>query len=219
LNALAKINSAKSYLEIGVDDGGTFFNVDVEKKTAVDPVFKFNPEDHAAHGINYYEMTSDAFFAQISDPSDRYDLIYLDGLHTFDQTLRDFCTTLSLSHSKTIWLIDDTHPHSIASAASTIKKSKLYRRLFRDSNRAWYGDVYKAICAIHDFFPLFKYATYTGHGQTVVWQERREDFEPTWNSMGKISRIGYSEFSSTKQRHLNIESENDILKKLRERFH
>ena len=40
LNALADINSASKYLEIGVSSGETFIRVKVPKKIAVDPCFR-----------------------------------------------------------------------------------------------------------------------------------------------------------------------------------
>ena len=40
------------------------------------------------------------------------DLVYLDGLHTFEQTYRDLCNTLMHAHPATVILVDDTVPTS-----------------------------------------------------------------------------------------------------------
>lgn len=142
LNALAAAVSARSYLEIGVSRGSTFLRVDVARKVGVDPLFRFDAEAHAGPGVEFHRMTSDAYFARRETARERFDLIYLDGLHAF--------------------------------------------------------------------FPQFAYATYPGHGQTVVWRERREDFAPAWNSLARIGRLGYLGFLANR-RLLNVRDEAAIL--------
>jgi hypothetical protein len=73
------------------------------------------------------------------------------------------------------------------------------------------GDVYKVVFLIHDFFPQYSYATFQGHGQTAVWLETRKDFTPTWNSLGKIGRLGYRDFLRLKDSHLSIMEDQRIL--------
>ncbi|NEP78862.1 MAG: class I SAM-dependent methyltransferase, partial [Okeania sp. SIO3B3] len=48
--------------------------------------------------------------------------------------------------------------------------------------------------AIHDFFPQFSFATFPDHGQTVIWNQWRKDFQPLWNSLETISRLEYLDF-------------------------
>jgi hypothetical protein len=52
--------------------------------------------------------TSDEFFATLR-PSKRYDVAFIDGLHTFEQTYRDVINTFAHLRSGVI-LIDDTVP-------------------------------------------------------------------------------------------------------------
>lgn len=63
------------YLEIGCDENQLFFAVPLAEKIGVDPVKG-----------GTHRMTSDAFFAQ---DQTRFDLIFIDGLHTYDQVRRD----------------------------------------------------------------------------------------------------------------------------------
>ena len=111
INVLSKINQSKSYLEIGVNKGVTFNQIMIEKKVAVDPKFKFNYVAQQSESTKFYEITSDEFFR--AGTAEVFDFIYLDGLHIFEQTFRDFCATLGMAHEKTIWLIDDTVPSDI----------------------------------------------------------------------------------------------------------
>ena len=194
LNQLATINKSSNYLEIGVSKGITFNAVNIKNKVAVDPKFKFKTQKYATENIVFLEITSDEFFKNHAKGFESFDLIYLDGLHTFEQTFRDFCASVSLAHSQTIWLIDDTCPGSYAQAQSSLQNCTKLRQFSPEKNGNWMGDVFKIVAAIHDFFPQFSFATFPHHGQTVVWNQWRSDFEPLWNSLETISRLEYLDF-------------------------
>lgn len=198
LNRLAKVNDARTYLEIGVEAGNTFFKVDVPDKVAVDPKFRFDVADHP--GSRYFEITSDEFFAQHAvEFEGTFDLIYLDGLHTFEQCLRDFCATQHLANDRTIWLIDDTVPVTYASSLPVYRQTLKVREETGDEVRAWMGDVFKVVFMLHDFFPQFSFATSPGHGQTTVWQSPRPDFAPKWNSPRQIAELNFADFLMHKE--------------------
>ena len=74
------------------------------------------------------------------------------------------------------------------------------------------GDVFKVVVAIHDFFPQFSFATFPDHGQTVVWNQWREDFQPLWNSLETITRLDYSEFVKLKGTLFKAEPYDEIFK-------
>ncbi|NES92529.1 class I SAM-dependent methyltransferase [Okeania hirsuta] len=194
LNQLATINQSSNYLEIGVAKGVTFNAINIENKVAVEPKFKFNTQEYATDNIVFLEVTSDEFFRNYAKDFEVFDLIYLDGLHTFEQTFRDFCASLSFAHAKTIWLIDDTCPGSYAQAKPSFEDCTKLARLSQEKPGTWMGDVFKIVAAIHDFFPQFSFATFPHHGQTVVWNQWRKDFQPLWNSLETISRLEYLDF-------------------------
>jgi hypothetical protein len=218
LNAIAKINSASKYLEVGVNKGITFNQVNVPFKVAVDPTFRFNTQEYANSNTIFHEVTSDAFFTDTALKYESFDLIYLDGLHTFEQTFRDFCASLRYSHSNTIWLIDDTNPISFFSADPDSTRARKLRRLVGDESKSWMGDVFKTIFAIHDFFPQFNYATFTEHGQTVLWIETRQDFSPVFNSLEKISSFKFDNYLEFKNRIMNFQEPYEIIEQLEKQF-
>ena len=115
IHAIQKLAGAATYLEVGVNDGKTFFDVELPYKDAVDPEFRFEHEGMGTDRVRFFELTSDRFFGS-QLPRSRYDIVFLDGFHTFEQTFRDFLATLPLSHEKTVWLIDDTVPCDAYSA-------------------------------------------------------------------------------------------------------
>jgi hypothetical protein len=199
INRLAQIVGARRYLEIGVRRGVTFCKVQITEKVGVDPEFVFDIAERPPNE-RFYTMTSDTWFEKHSDV-EPFDIIFLDGLHTFDQTLRDFCNSLFVAHSGTIWLIDDTVPSDYYAAwpdqklATRIRQTDLGNHPEWPRSRAWQGDVFKVVFALHDFFPKLTYRTITTQKpQTLVWRQTRGRFLPVLNSMEAIARMSYFDF-------------------------
>lgn len=220
LRQLAKVNDSRSYLEVGVADGGTFLHIDFDLKHAVDPRFRFDTRIHETGTTQFYETTSDDFFLYFAQKDRTYDLIFLDGLHTFEQTFRDFCSSQAHCHDNTIWLIDDVFPSDPFSAVSNETKSRRFRKLQHGSGKGpWHGDVFKTVFAIHDFFPNLSFRTFSGEGnpQTVVVRRPRKDFVPNFDNLGAISRLDYFDFLESRDL-LNLASNDEVLAWLSECF-
>jgi Methyltransferase domain len=100
------------YLEIGVCEGRTFDRVEAPVKVAVDPEFRFDhtSAERRVPGTTYHQITSDEYFGRVVEPDARFDVIYLDGLHTVEQTLRDLLNALPHLQSQGVILIDDVRP-------------------------------------------------------------------------------------------------------------
>jgi hypothetical protein len=194
INTMVEGLRAKNYLEIGVAYGRTLRGVSAPKKTAVDPRFRFDYASEANDDLRFFEMPSDAFFTSHAG-SQTFDVIFLDGLHTFEQTFRDFCCSLGHATRRTVWLIDDTIPKDVYSAWPNQAEAVAIRTQDEVRGADWHGDVYKVVFAIHDFFPHMSYMTITpgGNAQTVVWFTPRPNFKPTFNSLEAISRLSWFE--------------------------
>jgi hypothetical protein len=192
INQIAKHVGARSYLEIGVFRGKTFNALNFERKVAVDPRFRFDLADYQREGVEFHQMHSDQYFTQYG-LSRTFDIIFLDGLHTFQQTLRDFCNSLACAHDRTIWLIDDVLPVDVFSAWPNQTEAVAFRKRAGAESWAWHGDVYKVVFAIHDYFPMYSYVTLGGRGnpQAIVWKAPRIDFTPIFDSMEAIERLSY----------------------------
>lgn len=126
INLLIKKRRYSSYLEIGVNTpaqpGWSHDSIHVESKHGVDPA----PEVRST-----FPMTSDEFFAK--HITQKYDLIFVDGLHLFEQAYRDIINSLKwLSDGGTI-VVHDCNP-----------TEEITQRRERASD-AWHGDVWKAI--------------------------------------------------------------------------
>lgn len=171
------------YLEIGVSEGTTFHAIGADFKVAVDPVFQFDFDSakKSSDASEYHQVTSDFFFSKIASRYPHFDVIYLDGLHTFEQTLRDLLNSLRYITDRGVIVVDDVIPSSYhASLPNPAEFSALHHSLgLRDaavaSDGSWMGDVFKLVFFVSAFLPEFSYRT-TGdnHGQLVLWPQKRD---------------------------------------------
>ena len=206
INFLAKRYSAQHYLEIGVRDGDTFFSVAMPDKVAVDPRFSFDPKPHASKKQRFYPITSDAFFEQLATKGsdaetalsrDRtpvtFDIIFIDGLHTFEQSWRDFKNCQPYAHKNTLFVLDDTIPCDPYSSIQNPQLAVAYRKQAGLEGNYWHGDVYKTVFAIHDFYPEYSYCTLLqqGNPQTLVWYTGDKSRKPIFSSLEEIARLNY----------------------------
>ena len=79
---LLQATGARSYLEIGCGEHDLFSQVHAVRKVGVDPT----------HG-GTHRMTSDAFFAANDET---FDVVFVDGLHSYDQVRRDVRNALDV---------------------------------------------------------------------------------------------------------------------------
>jgi len=194
INTIVELTGARRYLEVGVFRGETFGAVNCTHRCGVDPDPQFDVSTVRNADTEFHVCTSDAFFTGAAGRE--FDTIFLDGLHTYEQTLRDFVNSLSCAHARTVWLIDDTWPADFASSLPSLSKVKRYRSMTGERARYWHGDVYKLIFSLHDFFPLFDWRTVIDRGnpQTILMRSPRASFKPRWNDLATISRFGYQDF-------------------------
>jgi hypothetical protein len=172
LNTLIRELHLSSYLEIGVLDGETFANVNARRRYGVDPHPLFDAV-FLPRGASFAVMTSDAFFATIRK-SKHFDVAFIDGLHTVDQTYRDLINTFSHLRSGVI-LIDDTVPSDEFSAIPDQEASYLARDAAGLEGRPWHGDVWRVVMLLDRHHPELEWRTIIDEGnpQTLVWRRRR----------------------------------------------
>lgn len=182
-----------SYLEVGVSEGVTFHSLKAGKKVAVDPDFKIDPS-RREHNSEYNEITSDEFFLQSANGSREFDVIYLDGLHIFEQTLRDLNNALTVLKDGGIVVIDDVRPNNYQASLPNPALADAVRRALRSEDRSWMGDVYRLVFFIDSFFPLYSYATVSeNHGQLVMWNGRREGKQRPSRTVQNITTLDFSD--------------------------
>jgi len=142
----------KSYLEIGVLGRETLNQINVPIKHGVDP-----------NGCGDYTMTSDEFFA--NHCKQKYDLIFIDGLHLAEQVQKDITNSLTFLNEQGIIVCHDMLP--------TEEWHQLREGL---SGQPWTGDCWKAFASLRSWRHDLKMFTIdTDWGCGVI---RRDD--TTW---------------------------------------
>jgi hypothetical protein len=131
INHLIKQKGYKSYLEIGVQYPQSNYElVNVDYKVGVEP----HPVGDWANK-NIMPVTSDEWFVDLQE---KYDIIFIDGLHTREQCLADILNSLKhLTDNGTI-LVHDCLP------------TAEYQTSIEDNGREWTGDVWKSIVDIKE---------------------------------------------------------------------
>ena len=81
INYLVKNLNLKSYLEIGVNGGWTYDQIDIKYKECCDSVVHpdFDPQR-----LNYH-MNSDDAFSEIRRLGKKFDIVFIDGFHEKNQ--------------------------------------------------------------------------------------------------------------------------------------
>lgn len=160
INHLIKKNNYTSYLEIGYYKGWSFDRIDLYNKFAVDPnPCKTPRQEMWSYGANIdnevIKMTSDEYFAFISSEQ-KYDIIFIDGLHESQQVDRDIQNALKhLNPGGTIVLHDLNPPTELHTTTG-------------DKDGNWNGDCYKSIINLQANIGVDLYTVNTDWGVGVV---------------------------------------------------
>jgi len=136
INNLIKEKGYESYLEIGLGNLNNFFKVQCVTKVGIDP---FLPENNSYDDV--YRLDSDYFFTYNED---KFDLIFIDGLHHSDQVEKDIVNAWKVLNKGGTILIHDIRPFD--------EKSQ---RVPRETT-AWMGDVWRAWHGLKKTYPKLK---------------------------------------------------------------
>lgn len=131
INFLIDKYKFKSYLEIGVQyPDSNYKKINVETKVGVEP---FPLVD--MRGLGVMEVDSDNFFDSLAE-SDKFDIVFIDGLHTREQCLKDILNSLNHLNEGGVILVHDCLP------------TAEYQTSEEDNGREWTGDVWKSMVDI-----------------------------------------------------------------------
>ena len=139
----------KDYLEIGCDNDENFSKINVQNKIGVDPLKG-----------GTLRMTSDDFFKKNEI---NFDVVFLDGLHTYEQTIKDINNSLKFLKKNGVILIHDCLP------------KKIWNQIVPRIYGHWNGDVWKAIVHSRTYEYADTYTCKVDHGLGVILKRKNSD--------------------------------------------
>lgn len=219
LQKIINENNFKRYLEIGTFRGDSFLPLKCKKKIAVDPDFQISTKNklkwifknHCNIFNSYFEMPSEDFFIKRSkwlDDSEKLDLIFIDGLHTFRASLSDVLYSLNyLNPIGTIVLHDCLPPNRAASTpANSIEDAD--KMQIEGWKKEWCGDVWKTIVYLKeqykDELEIFVINTDYGLGIIKIKLNGNFSFSINENLYNKINALDYEYLNSNPKQILNL---------------
>lgn len=180
INFYIKKYNFKSYLEIGVERGGNFRSIRVEKRVGVDP------DEHSAATVH---MPSDKYFETCNE---MFDIIFIDGLHHSEQVYNDYINARKHLNDNGIVVFHDCLPPTEDAQTREYWYGK-----------EWTGDVWKAWLQIRsEFDDREMFVIDTDYGCGVI--------KPGINNKIELNEeLTWNTFQSTYKDKMNIISEKD----------
>ena len=167
---VSELPTVTEYLEIGLYLGITFESIDIRERVGVDPFPMFDTRRLPA-GTRVIRTTSDEFFAALP-ATERFDIVFVDGLHTYEQTYRDVINSFNRLSPGGVVLVDDVIPIDAHSAIRDEHEARRSRAAGGDTPVAWHGDVFKVVKILADHHPEIAIRTIVGSGnpQALMWR-------------------------------------------------
>jgi hypothetical protein len=173
----------KSFLEIGSFNNDTFDKILIAKKIGVDP----------EKGGNV-RLTSDDFF---KTNKSFFDIIFIDGLHLYEQVRKDFFNSLNFLNPGGIILIHDCLPNKFRDQA----------RL--RSHTLWNGDVWKLIVELRTLDYLELYTIIADHGVAIIKLGKNKDILKVNTD---IKKLNYKDYCNNHNKYMNTISYEELVK-------
>jgi hypothetical protein len=197
------------YLEIGVEYGRAFRRITADEKIAVDPAFLLSARSRKSAGAraratHYFEMTSDAFFAsQAAFLEQRgIDVALIDGLHTYEQVVRDVENTLRYLRDDGVIVLHDCNP-SRASIGCPATSYADFRAQNHWWDFLWSGDVWKAIVHLRSTRDDLRIAVLNCDFGVGVIRKGLPESKLSY-SEAEIEALSYADLAADRKRLLNL---------------
>jgi SAM-dependent methyltransferase len=205
--------AATKYLEIGVFNGDCILGINCLQKTGVDPAPQIRFKEKLKSWLKNRRFklcaaTSDDFFAGLK-PETRFDVVFVDGLHTYAQALRDVENSLRFLSDGGVILMHDCNPPSAAAAHPAGSLAEAAAMNLPGWNGEWTGDVWKAIALLRSQRPdLRAFVLDCDFGVGVVTRGKPDDRLELTSQ--RIAEMTYQDLARNREKILNLKPESYV---------
>jgi hypothetical protein len=166
----------KSYLEIGCDQDEIFSKIIIDKKIGVDPSSGGTIRD-----------TSDNFFKKNNI---KFDIIFIDGLHEYDQVKKDIDNSLLFLNDNGVIFLHDCMPTRF-----------IYQAVPRATG-LWNGDVWKNIVESRTKTEIDTYVIHADHGIGMILKRTNKKLLNL--NINNFKKLRFKNFFYNYKDYLNI---------------
>lgn len=173
INGIIKDNDYKSYLEIGVANKSNYNQIKCDSKVGIDPI--------ATNDKDIISIDSDAFFGANTD---KFDCIFIDGLHHADQVRRDIINASKFLYKSGAIVLHDVNPNSKETQTVPCQTG------------IWEGDVWRAFVGFRKSYPDVKTnCILDDHGVGIIYpngvkfSDEFEDMNMSYEDFAKDKEV------------------------------
>ena len=178
-------NGYSDYLEIGCDRDQLFSKIEIKNKTGVDPV-----------SGGTIRKTSDVFFRENDK---KFDIIFIDGLHTYEQVKKDILNSVNSLKENGIILVHDCMPDCLSKQAVP-----RYRMV-------WNGDVWKAIVDLRQDKDIEIFTCEMDQGIGIIKKNKNSS---VLEINKQINELKFKDYFKNYKEYLRVISVEDLKKKI-----
>jgi len=203
INFFIEKNKYINYLEIGVRAPQACFNrIIAPHKDAVDPA-PLRPGE-----INY-PVTSDEFFSLIKGHDIKYDIIFIDGLHLYEQVKKDIINSLNHLTDKGTILMHDCSPPTIH------HQREVYEDYSTPAGSDWNGTTWKAFVELRCTNPNLSMSVVdSDYGVGII----QKGSQQIWDKEKKEVCMDYNYLENNRTDLLNLLSHEQFEEKYKNNF-
>ena len=175
-----------TYLEIGCDKDQSFSKIMISHKVGVDPI-----------SGGTIRKTSDEFF---KNNKEKFDIIFIDGLHHYEQVIVDINNALSVLNDNGHILVHDCLPRTIAHQAIP---------RYRGS---WNGDVWKSIVELRTKKYLDVFTCEIDFGVGIIQKKVNSNLLEL--KIDNFKNLKFKDYYHRNKEFMNVISYSEALKKI-----
>ena len=211
---IEKKGKSLTYIEIGVRNGKCFFFIDARRRIAIDPLFVIERRTYwNAYKTRPWQWLHDSFFPVTSDEffknkrallqKARPGVVFIDGLHTYDQSLKDAVNALEFIDTGGIIIMHDCNPTSEAVAHPAESYEAAKNMNLPNWRNVWAGDVWKTIVHLQTMAGLEVFVLDTDFGLGII-RKSAGTRARLGLSHEQIKQLSYADLEINRVEYLNL---------------